>query len=157
MKIDIQRYVPMDMDGAQESTILLWALGGGSVWSSLAFLSTYMQAYDNLFHHQGAFRSSLRTGAMMPGFFELLSGSELLFMILCAIMPFWAIYHYRLHFGTSKSIYLMSRLPDRWDLHRRCLTFPVVGFVSALSLQGLLGCIYWLIYIFVTPRQCLPM
>ena len=50
----------------------------------------------------------------------------------------------------------MRRLPERWELHLRCLTVPVVGVLGAMSLQGILGIFYYLIYIFVTPRQCLP-
>ena len=65
--------------------------------------------------------------------------------------------HYRLFRSRgSRADYTMRRLPDRWDLHRRCLALPAAGIVGALSLQGLLGILYYFVYILVTPRQCLP-
>ena len=156
MKIDPDRYVPMGIEGLDELRRLGWLMGGGSVWSVLYFLGSYMEAYDSLFLHRAGFRTMLREGAVMPGFFEILSGSEVMFLIACSLMPFWALYHYNYHYNGSKSIYLMRRLPDSWDLHRRCLTVPVVGLLGALAFQGILGCLYYLLYIFVTPRQCLP-
>ena len=89
MRIDPDRYVPMGIEGADEVRRMGWCLGGGSVWSLLYFLGSYMDAYDSLFHHRGSFRTMLREGAMMPGFFEILSGSEVVFLIACSLMPFW--------------------------------------------------------------------
>ena len=156
MRIDPDRYVPMGIDGAVSLRRLGWCMGAGSIWSLLYFIGSYSDAYDSLWHHRGSLRIMLREGAIMPGFFEILSGSETVFLMVCAAMPFWALYHYSYHFNGSKSIYLMRRLPESWELHRRCLVGPAVGLLGALSLQGLLGVLYCLIYIFVTPRQCLP-
>lgn len=156
MKIDPDRYVPMGIEGADSWRRLGVWLAAGSAWSVLFFIGAYLDAYDNLFLHQDGFRTVLRQGAVMPGFFGILSGSETVFLVVCSLMPFWALYYYSYHYTGSKSIYLMRRLPDGWDLHRRCLALPGAGLLGALSLQGVLGLLYYLIYIFVTPRQCLP-
>lgn len=156
MKIDLQRYVPMGLNATGGRKLLLYALAAGCAWSFLLFVSSYMEAYNNLFSHYGFARTMLREGAMMPEFFEILAGTETLFILVCAMMPVWAAYHYYYHFSGSKSIYLMRRLPERWDLHRRCLALPAAGAAAALALQGLLGSLYYLIYILCTPRQCLP-
>lgn len=155
MKIDIDRYVPMGIDPEGEWKTLRWCLAAGSIWSALLFISHYSEAYSNLFY-RGNVRSVIREGAVMPTLFEIMAGSETVFFLVCAAMPVWAAYHYYYHFSGSRSIYLMRRLPDRWDLHRRCLALPAAGIVGALSLQGLLGILYYFVYILVTPRQCLP-
>lgn len=157
MKIDLGRYIPMGIEPEGERSLLLWSLGAGTVWSFFLFVSSYNEAYNNLFHHVGFGRTMLREGAVMPGLFEIMAGTETIFVLVCAAMPFWALYHYAYHYNGSKSIYLMRRLPERWELHRRCLAVPAVGAVSSMALQGLLGSLYYLIYILCTPRQCLPM
>lgn len=156
MKIDFDRYIPLGIDSAGERKLLGWCLGGGTVWSVLLFLSSYVEAYRNLFVYRGVTRTTIRAGAMMPGLFEIMAGTELVLMLVCAAMPIWAAYHYFYHYSGSKAIYLMRRLPHRWELHRRCLAMPAAGLLGALSIQGILGFLYWLIYYLVTPSQCLP-
>ena len=156
MRIDLQRYVPLGIEAQGERKLLRYSLAAGTVWSVLVFANSYYDAYRNLFIPNGYLRSVLREGAMMPGFFEILAGSETLFLLICAVMPVWAAYHYYYHVSGSKAIYLMRRLPERWDLHRRCLAMPLAGLLAAPALQGLLGSLYYLVYILCTPRQCLP-
>jgi len=156
MKIDFDRYVPLGIDSGGEWKLLRWCLTAGSVWSVLLFIGHYSEAYSNLFFHRGFSQPMLREGAVMPMLFEIMAGSEAVFLLVCAAMPVWAAYHYYYHYAGSKSIYLMRRLPERWELHLRCLALPAVGILSALALQGLLGSLYYLVYILVTPRQCLP-
>ncbi|MFR8267820.1 MAG: hypothetical protein ACLVC5_09315, partial [Clostridia bacterium] len=64
-------------------------------------------------------------------------------------------YHYGYHFRGSKSIYTMRRLPSKHPLARRCLTVPVLGAAAAALSALLLICLYYLLYIAVTPEQCL--
>ena len=157
MRIDLDRHVPLGMDGENEARWYLQGLGAACIWSLMWFISSYSEAYRNLFHYVGLNRSILREGARIDSFAVIIAGSELLFLLLAAVMPLWAVYHYRYHHSPTHSVYLMKRLPDRMEYHRRCLTMPVCGLVAALALQGVLGCVYYLIYIFVTPRQCLPL
>lgn len=154
MRIDIARYVPLGLEADKERRLLLYSLAAGAVWSVLLFLSSYAEAYSSLFNQN--IRNQIREGAMMPEFFEILAGTERVFLLVFAAMPLWALYHYTYHLNGSKPIYLMRRLPERWELHRRCLALPAVGMVSALAFQGILGSLYYLIYILITPRQCLP-
>ena len=73
------------------------------------------------------------------------------YLILMIGMIFLGIYHYALHYRGSKSIYLMRRLPDQKELHRRCLTFPVAGILISLLLFLCLLAGYYCIYRFCTP------
>ena len=63
-----------------------------------------------------------------------------LLLVLVAIG--FAIYHYVTLRQGAKSNYLMGRLPDKKELHRRCLTFPLLmvlagGGAAAHFLRGL--------------------
>ena len=55
----------------------------------------------------------------------------------------------------SMSVYLMRRLPDRWDYPRRCLALPLAGTAAALCESVLLYVLLNLIYRFFTPAGCL--
>ena len=55
----------------------------------------------------------------------------------------------------SKSVYLMRRLPDRWEYHRRCLALPLMTILAGLvSIPILIG-LFYAIYLHATPEQCL--
>ena len=55
----------------------------------------------------------------------------------------------------SKSVYLMRRLPDKWEYHRRCLTLPLLTILAGLvSIPILLG-LFYALYLHATPEQCL--
>ena len=56
----------------------------------------------------------------------------------------------------SKSIYLMRRIPDRWELPRRCAAVPLIGLAAGMILTAVLICLCNLIYFKATPPQCIP-
>ena len=67
----------------------------------------------------------------------------------------YLVFHYLYHYQGSRSIYLMRRLPDRWELLRRCIALPLCGALAAL-LTGLLITLLWAgIYLLATPRELL--
>ena len=55
----------------------------------------------------------------------------------------------------SKSHYLMRRLPDQWEYHRRCLALPLLAILTGLVSIPLLIGIFYAIYLHATPAQCL--
>lgn len=160
MRIDWNRWVPMGADGKKEAQWIGFCLGVGAFSAVLNFLTQYSDALEKLYWNTpaplaGAERSPI-PGAVMTPFAELLPGCEMVFVLTVALMPLLAAVHYAGHWRGSKSIYLMRRLPNRWELHRRCLTIPAMGAVSALSLLGLLGIVFYIVYLLCTPAQCLP-
>ena len=55
----------------------------------------------------------------------------------------------------SKSVYLMRRLPNKWEYHRRCLALPLLAILAGLvSIPILLG-LFYALYLHATPEQCL--
>ena len=88
----------------------------------------------------------------MPDFCSLIDGVLLGFALLAACMLLAAAAHYLYHLQGSKSIYLMRRLPSRWELHRRCLTLPVLGAALCLVASAVLLLLYLGIYRLFTPE-----
>ena len=86
-----------------------------------------------------------------------LSGGELQRVLLAMALTIpLAIYHYACHYLGSRSIYLMRRLPDGWELWRRCLTVPALLAVLCLGAIELLTILYFLVFLLLTPPPCLP-
>ncbi|MCI6719931.1 MAG: hypothetical protein MR451_03855 [Clostridiales bacterium] len=132
--------------------------GSGMFFAALysaLFLHRYFIARNDLYETFGTSRV-LRPDAVMPDFIVLLGGFLLGFAVLALCMAGFALYHYLYHWqGGSKSIYLMRRLPDRWELHRRCLTLPLAGAVLCGLAALLLFCLYFILYMTATPADCL--
>jgi len=63
------------------------------------------------------------------------------------------IVHYQYHHRVSKSIYTMKRLPNRWELHRRCWSLPLCCFAAVLLTGFLLLLVYYAVYLLVTPAE----
>lgn len=54
----------------------------------------------------------------------------------------------------SRMWYTFRRLPDRWEVHRRCLGIPALVLLAVAALCLLLTGIYFLIYCNVLPAAC---
>lgn len=156
MKIDWKRYAPVGLDAGNEIRWLGAGLLVASLSSILIFSNQYSDALAWLYYRSAGMLHVLKPDAVMTGFYELILGCDVVFSLICLVMPLLAAYHYWYHYQGSKSIYLMRRLPQREELHRRCLSIPAAGLIGSLALQGLLGVIYYLVYILCTPEQCLP-
>lgn len=153
MKDFFARNLPLDSDPGQEGRWLLWGAVLGLA-ADLNFLISYLQARSSLWIYQGRYRTLRPDAVMMP--FPTLLGFSLWGCFLAAIaMVGLAAWHYALHFRGSKSIYTMRRLPQRWELHQRCLTVPALAAAGYLLEAALLLGLDYLIYRLATPAQAL--
>lgn len=152
-KPDLTRYAPPGIPLRQERTGFLTGLTLATL-SSLLFFSRYTQAHSTLYRYHGE-EAILIPTAVMPDFPDVLDGTLLGFPLLALCMAGLIFYHYAYHIQGSKSLYLMRRLPDRWELHRRCLTLPLLGALFSLLFGGLLLLLYFWFYMAVTPPSCL--
>lgn len=146
-------WVPLGIRWQSERSILAACLAVSAL-ISLVFPSRFAEQYANLYITADASRI-LRAGARMEDFSVLMRGALLGFLVTALLMVFLAAYHYRWHFQGSKSIYLMRRLPSKYELARRCLAVPVLGILLAALTAFLLACLYYAVYIRLTPPQCL--
>ena len=155
MKIDLSRFAPLGLDGNREWHWILsgWIVAGIS--AILNFSNQYTDALSWLYLY-GMGSKKLISGAVMEPFSRLVLGCDVGFSLVCLAMVLLGIYHYYYHNQSSKPIYLMRRLPSSWELHIRCLGIPVMGAVGAMAILGVLTVVFYLIYYFCTPAQCLP-
>lgn len=153
MKPDLQRLVPPGIDPRKE---LKWMFGGWmlSFFYSMGLVLRYEQEYRWLFTTIDK-RRVLQQGVLMPDFADLLGSHLYGFLIVALCMLAVVIYHYVYHRQGSRSIYLMRRLPDSMELHRRCWALPVLCALASILLAFVMLLIYYAIYMLATPDACL--
>ena len=94
--------------------------------SFLIFVIRYGNARSRLYEDVLG-RRLLRSGAQIDPLAEILSGTFRL-AVVYGILTFVNIAaNYMTFCRESKSIYLMRRIPDRWELPRRCAAVPLIG------------------------------
>ena len=131
-------------------------------WSGLFFSALYSMTFLMEFKSEwnglwaDVEKKILWNNARMPAFFELLDKSLFGYLVLSVGMVVMAVYSYGYFYRDSRSIYLMRGLPDRWELHRRCLPLPAVGILICTVTSLVNGMIYYGIYRLFTPVECLP-
>lgn len=104
------------------------------------------------------------TGQMMPTYRYLFGPESSLFSIsvcfafvlLAMGMVLFAVWNYLGFYRKSKSIYLMRRLPDRWEVPRRCLTLPLLTVLAGVLLSLLLALLFLPLYLTLPPREAIP-
>lgn len=159
-RIDLARYAP---PGRTNSQFLIggWLALVFAVIRSLDFVVIYIAARDRLFESPPEFASYafdrvLIPGRMIASFSEIIQDCFELFPLFWLFLGLEVLFCYGYFTRDTRSIYLMRRLPDPWELHRRCWGKPLILFVCSLVLMAGLGAVYFLIYLLITPAGCLP-
>ena len=152
-KPDLSRYAPLGINVRSEWQGYVAGLAVAVVYSMI-YLLRYFNARENLY--EWTLKGwELIEGAMMPDFAELMDGTLLVFLAIALTMMGLVIYHYIYHRLDTKSYYVMRRLPSRWELHRRCLTLPMIGLLICGAAALIMTLIYYWIYMGCTPEECL--
>ena len=149
MKSKLDRYFPAGYDPSAE---LKWALTGWllSIGWSMRFLINYA---DTIRTMHFAEEQGRRNAFVLSTFPRCIDNCFWGFGIVIIFLIFAVILHYRWHYTGSRSIYLMRRLPNRFELTRRCLMFPVAAIIICLLTMALLYFVYRTIYIHCTPER----
>lgn len=149
-----EKWVPVGISAAKERW---WLLSGAGVplLMGLGFLIRYANAYQNLYRTVNGHRE-LIDGVKIQDFAELLHPMPVLSLAGGAlVMLGLLVYHWLYHYQGSRSIYLMRRLPQRFELTRRCLTVPLVEVLVCLAVTLVLVLLFYWLYHSVTPDVCL--
>ena len=153
-----ETYTPPGVAFWTQLKFCLGGLGVAIAWS-ISYLIKYSSAHANLYEY--TFRGRvLKSGIYMIDFQKLVhSGIDSFdgFLVFYFMMVGMLVYHYLYYYQGSKSIYLMRRLPNRWEVHRRSITLPFAAFVIAVMTEIALWLLYYGIYLVCTPAQCLPL
>lgn len=153
MRIDFTRYAPPGINAKSERNVFLGGVAGALLFSCFYFVRL-QDALAALYHIDGK-SQVLIPGVIMKDFAELIDNCFLGFFMMALCFLILIGYHYAYHYRYSKSIYLMRRLPNRWELHRRCLAIPVMAAVSYMLIAFMVLVIYFAIYMAKTPEVCL--
>ena len=148
MKAWLTRNIPLGCDAAAERKWLTWGAVAGFLMN-LRFPVAYYSAWQQLFPHVNGRR--IYTGGAMAPFGELLGFSLWGCLLAAAAMAVLAVWHYACHFRGSRSIYTMRRLPQRWELAKRCLAVPAAGAAAYLLEAAVLLALDYAVYCLVTP------
>lgn len=158
-RLDWKRYTPPEW-GISAWIVMSRIALVVAVCATFAFFTDYINAWNRLYTlvdlrapHPPR---ELIPGAVIAPFEALIYGKFYWFPIywFCLLMEVFDCYgSFR---RGSRSIYLMRRLPDKWELHRRCWGRPLIFFVQSLALMACLTAFYFLIYLVFTPKGCLP-
>ena len=126
-----------------------------SLLRSFDFLMDYHNAYENLFQWSGGDKKVLWQGAIMPDFVEILGESLGWFFGYCILFLAAVVWNYLYYYQDSKSIYLMKRLPNPLELHRRAWTLPLIAVGTTILFSFVVLVLYFGIYMIFTPEECI--
>ncbi|MBQ8396888.1 MAG: hypothetical protein IJX53_01660 [Clostridia bacterium] len=150
---DLTRYAPLGYSLTLERTLYKFGLLFSGFYS-LCFIDRYTRSFNNLRDWENK-RYVLREGAVMPDFADLIDTAFIGFALVAAMMLCFIAVHYSYHTQGSRADYLMRRLPDRLELHRRCLTLPILAALGCAVCAFVLLLVYFAIYMLFTPQACL--
>lgn len=152
---DLTRYVPPGYSLDRDLSLFWLSYAGVVLTSIFTFGAQFNEQYHRLFEYVDG-QKILDAGEIMPDFVTLLPGVFPVFLLMVPVLLLMTALHYQyFYLGGSKSIYLMRRLPDKWELHRRCLTLPLAGAVIVPLTAAALFLLYYLYYVTSTPPECL--
>lgn len=152
-KLDLTRLAPPGIRLDWGRRFFRLGLLAAALYAS-TFLDRYTAARLALYDGQSG-AQVLKPGAVMPSCASLLGDWWMGFAALAACMLALAAWHYAYHYQGSRSMDLMRRLPNRFELHRRCLTLPLLAIGLCALAAFVLLLIFYGTYMACTPRQCL--
>ena len=151
-KPDLSPLAPPGVNGAKE---VRWTLIGVGLSAAAGLLGFLYQLSD-----QCNFVKRIIEGGSLSeeiGTFRgILGGNLFCFALVNLAMAGMLLYHIDLHYRGSRSIYLMRRLPQRWELLRRCAALPLLGLLCSVLVWGLLQPLLFWMYLTIPPRSFLP-
>lgn len=153
LKMDYKRYTAPGKT-PEETLDLFSVLLFIAVFFSLIFFIRLTNNLDDLYTRVGVERV-IAEGAVMKDFAKIVAPClfgfyAVAFGIICSIVK-----RYLYYYTGSMSIYLMKRLPSRFEIHERCLVLPILGALTCLAIAFVTMLIYFGIYMMAVPDVCL--
>lgn len=133
--------------------VAYWIGYTASVFISFTLLKNYAEQRSQLYVNYAG--KILKPGAVMPDFVDLVGISFMGFILLAAASMAVSYIFYRYFTSDTKSIYLMKRLPSKYELASRCLTVPAAGALFSTGSGLILLILYFALYMATTPDECL--
>lgn len=147
------KYAPPGINLRTEFIIYISGLTVAVLWS-LTFIIRYVEERFYLFDPR---TGEICEGAVMRTFESLGENLYEPFLVVLLFTVLMIAYHFIYHYQGSHMMYLMRRLPNRFEAVWRCITLPIAAFVITLLVRYVVELIYYGIYLIFTPAQCLPL
>ena len=152
----LEKHAPLGIDVTTEFGLYIFGVVMATLLSAFCFFVDYSYALNELYTYRGNKRVLIE-GAIMQDFNVMIDELGTVSTLVCVVTLLVTVGHYMYHYQGSKMMYLMKRLPDKWDVHRRCWTLPVTGAVLMVVWAFVLKMLFYAVYMFCTPSQCLPL
>lgn len=149
-----ERYAPPGADVGKQINRFSGQILLAVFYALICFLLRYLPARSNLYYFTSG-QHILRPDAVMPDFTEMTAHMFLFHIILFLILLGRIAGNYASFFRGSKSIYLMKRLPDPMERHRRCLALPLAGIAVIVLTAIIVLLISFMVYLRFTPAACM--
>lgn len=157
---DLSRYTPLGRKTSQPIQGGIFMLVVAALRALVELMDNYLHARDSLFEtvrvSMMETSKELIPGAVIQPFHSLIQSSLNFFPWFWAFMLWEVIDCYLCHRKDTKSIYLMRRLPDKWELHRRCWGRPLIWVGRSVLLAEAILLFFFVVYLVFTPKECLP-
>lgn len=149
----MENYAPPGLDIEKERASWIFCMGASTFWC-MNFLLRYWDYRTRLFEIRAGRKILIET-AKMPNFEFLTKDLFEVFGIVLLFCALVVVYHYYYHYQGSKMMYLMRRLPNKWEVHIRCFALPVLASVISIAYMLILRLLFYAIYYWCTPIECL--
>lgn len=150
----LERYAPPGYELKTELRYILY-ISLASLLVSFGFFLRFREAYNLLFDFENGVKVLL-PNAQVPDFETLSKDAFSLFRTLSPWLSFFIWYHYRYFKVETKSIYLMLRLPNRFEYHMRCWAIPLAFILLSYLAIALLKVVYFTYYLNMIPLSAWP-
>ena len=161
----VSRRVPPGFDWEKEIAWMRVALIGAVIFGSLVFLISLGVNISNLYEQKwgpasnGGYVSTgigLKENAVMGEISTMLEWTRVGFALTGVLLVMMMVSHYRYYRQGSMSIYLMKRLPNGREYHRRNLSFILILAAVSLAVMVVMSLTHYGMYLLFTPKGCLP-
>lgn len=148
--------VPPGLPGHAQFQRLLAAEGAAFAIAALTFSIRFSSAISRLYEYDFKLKKDvLIPGMLLPSYPEIALWSLWPCLLLAAYLVILGAANWASYFQGSRSIYLMRRLPDRWEALRRAVLLPLLGLGAAVLVTVALWLLGYWVYVTVPPEQCL--
>lgn len=140
-RIALEKLAPVGADAQKQLRWTGIALAASALWS--------LRALFRIVGEMKTLKAILDQGAsgFVATYPKYLGSAFYGFALVSLVLAGLAVWNYASFRQGVRTDYLMRRLPDRWEYHRRCLTVPLLGIgasvLIALALWVLYRAIYW--------------
>ncbi|MBM6725069.1 hypothetical protein [Pseudoflavonifractor phocaeensis] len=151
----LSRLFPLGWPWQKEITAAACALALSALTALTLFAYRFGEALDSLYYGTGPERQLVQ-GAMVPSYPQVLGNAFLAFGLMALCLVLLPIAHFLFHRQGARSDYLMRRLPQRWELARRCLGGSALLLAGTVLTAAVLFGLFFICYLAFTPAGCLP-